>query len=97
MRGAQILASWGLAVEIGRHLFDSFGYYLAGRDEDRVADVNDAFRDRGVRAIVATTGGKGAYRIAGRLDFAAPGAIPSHSSGSATSRSCTSCCGSDPA
>jgi muramoyltetrapeptide carboxypeptidase len=71
MRGAEILTSWGLTVEIGRHAFDRFGHYLAGRDEDRVADVNDAFRDPGVRAILATTGGKGAYRIASGLDFAA--------------------------
>ncbi len=45
--------------------------YLAGRDEDRLADLNDALRDPGVRAIVATSGGKGAYRIADGLDFAA--------------------------
>jgi muramoyltetrapeptide carboxypeptidase len=70
-RGAQILASWGLEVEISSHAFDSFGHYLAGRDEDRLADLNDALRDPAVRAIVATTGGKGAYRIASGLDFAA--------------------------
>lgn len=37
--------------------------YLAGRDEDRLADINDALRDPGIRAIFATTGGKGAYRM----------------------------------
>lgn len=71
MRGGEILTRWGLTVEIGRHTFDRFGHYLAGRDEDRLADVNDALRDRGVRAILATAGGKGAYRIAAGLDFAA--------------------------
>ncbi|MDQ6805509.1 MAG: LD-carboxypeptidase, partial [Actinomycetota bacterium] len=70
-RGAEILTSWGLEVEIGQHAFDRRGHYLAGRDEDRLADLNDAVRDPGVRAIVATTGGKGAYRIASGLDFAA--------------------------
>ncbi|CAA9491693.1 MAG: Muramoyltetrapeptide carboxypeptidase [uncultured Solirubrobacteraceae bacterium] len=70
-RGAEILSGWGLDVEIASHAFDSFGHYLAGRDEDRLGDLNDALRDPGVRAIVATTGGKGAYRIAGGLDFAA--------------------------
>ncbi|MBW3639127.1 MAG: LD-carboxypeptidase [Actinobacteria bacterium] len=70
-RGAEILASWGLTVEIGQHAFDRFGHYLAGRDEDRLADVNDALRDPGVRAIIATTGGKGAYRIASGVDVAA--------------------------
>jgi muramoyltetrapeptide carboxypeptidase len=67
-RGVEVLTGWGLQVEIGDHAFDTLGY-LAGTDEDRVADLNDAFRDPGVRAVFATTGGKGAYRIADRLDF----------------------------
>ena len=71
-----MLGSWGLVVEIARHAFDAHGHYLAGRDEDRLADLNDALRDPGVRAIVATCGGKGAYRIADGLDFAAARADP---------------------
>jgi muramoyltetrapeptide carboxypeptidase len=68
-RGAEILTGWGLTVEIGLHAFDTMGHYLAGRDEDRLADINDALRDPAVRAIFCTTGGKGAYRIAHDLDF----------------------------
>lgn len=67
-QGVDLLTGWGLRVEIGDHAFDSLGY-LAGTDEHRLADLNDAFRDPGVRAVFATTGGKGAYRIADRLDF----------------------------
>ena len=66
----KILKSWGLLPEMGAHAFDEYGY-LAGKDVDRLADINDAIRDPGVRAIFATRGGKGAYRIAGDLDFAA--------------------------
>jgi muramoyltetrapeptide carboxypeptidase len=62
------LSSLGLEVELGAHVFDRLGY-LAGRDEDRLADVNDALRDPRVRAVIATRGGKGAYRIAAHLDF----------------------------
>jgi muramoyltetrapeptide carboxypeptidase len=40
-------------------------------NEDRLADFNDALRDPGVRAIITTRGGKGVYRIAHALDFAA--------------------------
>jgi muramoyltetrapeptide carboxypeptidase len=69
--GAEILESWGLRVEIGAHAFDRKGHFLAGSDEDRLADINQALRDPGVRAIFSTTGGKGAYRIAHGLDFAA--------------------------
>ncbi|GAA5198199.1 LD-carboxypeptidase [Rugosimonospora acidiphila] len=69
-RGAQLLTSWGLQVELGEHVFDRWGY-MAGRDEDRAADLNAALRDPGVRAIVASTGGKGAYRIVDDIDFEA--------------------------
>ena len=63
-----ILESWGLAVEVGAHTLDQWGY-MAGRDEYRLADLDDAFRDPGVRAIITTRGGAGAYRIADRIDF----------------------------
>ncbi len=69
-RGVEVVTGWGLRVEVGEHAFDELGY-LAGHDDDRLADLDDAFRDPGVRAIFATTGGKGAYRIAARLDVAA--------------------------
>ncbi len=60
----------GLEVELGAHVLDEQGY-LAGRDEDRLRDFNEALVDDGVRAIIATRGGKGAYRIADLLDFQA--------------------------
>ncbi len=49
---------------------------MAGADADRLDDLNDAFRDPEVRAIVATRGGAGAYRIADQIDFAAVRADP---------------------
>jgi muramoyltetrapeptide carboxypeptidase len=70
-QGARILESWGLKVELGAHVFDRHGHFLAGTDADRLADLNEALRDPGVRAIFSTKGGKGAYRIAHGLDFAA--------------------------
>jgi muramoyltetrapeptide carboxypeptidase len=69
--GARMFESWGLRVEFGDHCFDRMGHYLAGTDADRLADFNSALRDPGVRAIITTRGGKGAYRIAHALDFAA--------------------------
>src|SRR3546814_4001139 len=57
---------WGLRPEIGSHAFDEQSY-LAGTDENRLADLNSALRDPGVRAVFATRGGKGPYRIADRL------------------------------
>ncbi|MFI6100653.1 LD-carboxypeptidase [Lentzea sp. NPDC051213] len=69
------LESWGLVVEVGKHVLDRHGY-MAGRDEDRLADLNEAYRDPGIRALFATRGGAGAYRIANDLDFDAVRADP---------------------
>jgi muramoyltetrapeptide carboxypeptidase len=71
----EILESWGLVVEVGAHASDRWGY-MAGRDEDRLADLNEAFRDPLVRAIITTRGGAGAYRIADGIDFDAVRADP---------------------
>lgn len=70
-----ILQGWGLRVDVGAHALDEFGF-CAGRDEDRLSDLNEAYRDRDVRAIIATRGGAGAYRIADVVDFAAASADP---------------------
>ena len=70
-----ILKRWDLEVEVGEHALDRWGF-MAGRDEDRLSDLNDAFRDPGVRAVIATRGGAGAYRIADGIDFDAVRADP---------------------
>lgn len=70
-----ILEGWGLVPEVGEHAFDRWGYQ-AGREADRIADLDDAFRDPGVRAILTTRGGAGAYRIADDLDLDAVRADP---------------------
>ena len=44
---------------------------MAGKDTDRLSDLNDAFRNPEVRAVIATRGGAGAYRIADDIDFEA--------------------------
>jgi muramoyltetrapeptide carboxypeptidase len=72
------LRCWGLQVELGRHVFSRQGHYhyLAGTDSERLADLNEAFSDSGVRAVFAALGGKGSYRIASKIDFAAVRADP---------------------
>lgn len=67
-RGVEVLKQWGLRPELGEHVFDRHGY-LAGTDLDRLADLHDAFGDPGIRAVFATRGGKGAYRITADLDL----------------------------
>lgn len=70
LKQARILEDWGLDVDFGHHAFSQY-YYLAGTDEQRLGDLNEALRDQRVRAVFATRGGKGSYRIADRLDFEA--------------------------
>jgi muramoyltetrapeptide carboxypeptidase len=72
-RATTLLSNLGLQVEPGEHVYDVDDTldYLAGKDKDRLADFNDALRDPGVKAVITTRGGKGAYRIADQLDFEA--------------------------
>jgi muramoyltetrapeptide carboxypeptidase len=69
-RGLQILRGWGLDVEVAPHVYDRWGY-LAGSDADRLADLNAALRDPGVRGVFAARGGYGCQRIVDRMDVAA--------------------------
>jgi muramoyltetrapeptide carboxypeptidase len=69
-RGIAILESFGLVVELGDHVRDTYGY-LAGTDDDRLADLNAAFADEGVRGVFASRGGYGTQRIIDGLDLRA--------------------------
>lgn len=75
LKRAALLESWGLQVDFGRHAFDRQGF-LAGSDAQRLSDLNAALSDPAVRAVFATRGGKGSYRIADRLDIDAVRADP---------------------
>ena len=58
----------GLKVQVGKHVLDRDGYF-AGKDEDRAADINDAFADPTIKGIFAIRGGWGCNRILPFLDF----------------------------
>ncbi len=64
----ETMAALGLEVRFGKHLLDRYGY-LAGRDEDRAADVNDLFADPEVRALISLRGGWGCARLLPLLDY----------------------------
>jgi muramoyltetrapeptide carboxypeptidase len=69
------LAALGLKARLGTHLMARRGY-LAGRDEDRAADVMAMFADPSVAAIHALRGGWGCARLLPHLDFDAIAASP---------------------
>lgn len=68
--GVRYLERMGYRVKLGRHIEARFGY-LAGRDEERAADLNAMLRDPEVRAIFALRGGYGTPRLLPHVDYGA--------------------------
>ncbi len=64
----EALGVLGLKGKLGRHVHDRRGY-LAGRDEDRAADLDAMVRDPEVKAIHCIRGGWGAARLLPLVDF----------------------------
>ncbi|MGJ5674129.1 MAG: S66 peptidase family protein [Nostochopsis sp.] len=60
--------SLGLKVKLGKHILDRYGY-LAGKDSDRAADVNEMFADHSIKAIIAMRGGSGCDRILPLINY----------------------------
>lgn len=58
----------GFNVELGEHVFGRHGY-LSGTDQQRAEDVNKAFADDNVDAVIAVRGGWGCNRILPLLDY----------------------------
>lgn len=62
------LKELGFNLKLGKHVKDRYGY-LAGKDEDRAADLMDMFKDDKVDAIICVRGGWGCNRILQLLDY----------------------------
>lgn len=71
-RGCSILRGLGLDVVVGEHALDRGPLrYLAGSDADRAADLQDAWCDPRIAAVLCARGGYGATRVLDHLDWAA--------------------------
>lgn len=66
--GRETLSNLGYRVKFGKNISRRYGY-LAGRDEERVDDLHDMFRDKEVKAIFALRGGYGSMRLLQNLDY----------------------------
>ncbi|MDX3774406.1 LD-carboxypeptidase [Chromatiaceae bacterium AAb-1] len=64
----EVLEALGFKVKHGKHLSDQRGH-LAGRDEDRAADINAMFADKSVNGIICLRGGSGAARVLPLLNY----------------------------
>lgn len=71
--GLDILRSWGLDPVAAPHVLDRHPVlgYLAGTDEDRAADLQNAWCDPAVDAVLCTRGGYGSARFVDLLDWEA--------------------------
>jgi len=70
-RGVEVLRGWGLRVTVGEHVLDRHPDlpYLAGTDAHRAADLQRAWCDPDVDAVVCARGGYGATRMVDLLDW----------------------------
>jgi muramoyltetrapeptide carboxypeptidase len=67
-QGLAQLKSWGLVPVIGVNAFKKDGF-LAGTDEQRMADLQLMLDDESIKAIFFTRGGYGTLRIIDAIDF----------------------------
>ncbi|MGW5430759.1 S66 peptidase family protein [Streptomyces sp. NPDC004059] len=69
--GLDVLRGWDLDPVVAPHVLDRHGEfgYLAGRDADRAADLQNAWCDPSVAAVLCARGGYGAQRMIDLLDW----------------------------
>ncbi len=63
-----LLRSWDLKPIVGPNATAAYGYF-AGKDEQRLQDMQWALDDEDIRAIFCTRGGYGSMRIVEKLDY----------------------------
>lgn len=64
----EILKDLGFKIKMGSHVYDKYGY-LAGKDTDRAFDINSAFQDPSIDAIMCYRGGYGTMRMISHVNF----------------------------
>lgn len=62
------IKSFGLEVYHTDRIFAKYGY-LAGTDDERLADLHEAFENEEVKAIFCVRGGYGATRLLEKIDY----------------------------
>ncbi|MFH2003337.1 MAG: LD-carboxypeptidase, partial [Bacteroidota bacterium] len=67
-KGIRYLEQIGYRIEVGKHVYDKFGY-LAGEDKHRADDLNNLISNPKVKAIFIVRGGYGSHRILPMIDY----------------------------
>ncbi len=66
----RLFQKWGLEVELGTNIFRKCNQF-AGKDENRLADLQQMLDDDSIRAVICARGGYGTVRIIDKIDFTA--------------------------
>jgi len=66
--GVKWLRSQCYNVVLGNHVLDEYNMF-AGKDEDRLNDLQEALDDKEAKAIICARGGYGSVRLIGNLNF----------------------------
>jgi muramoyltetrapeptide carboxypeptidase len=68
-KGCEVIKSWGLNVELGKHCFKNDNSYLAATDADRLSDFQSMIDSVSIDAILCARGGYGTTRILDQINF----------------------------
>ena len=66
----RVLTSWGLQVILAKHVYDTDNYF-AGKDDDRLTDLQQALDDPSIMAVLCGRGGYGVTRILEKIELEA--------------------------
>jgi len=64
----RLFQKWGLEAILGTNIFKKHNQF-AGRDENRLSDLQQMLDDDSIRAVICARGGYGTVRIIDRIDF----------------------------
>ena len=67
-KAAKKIENLGFRPLVDKNIFQKYGY-LAGKDTFRAMQINDMFKNKDVKAIIAARGGYGTSRILDMLDY----------------------------
>ena len=65
------LEGLGLKVTFGKYVYETDEYYMSASKEHRAEDLNDAFKDKNVKAIITVIGGFNSNQILDLIDYEA--------------------------
>jgi muramoyltetrapeptide carboxypeptidase len=68
-RAVRVLEQWDLKVMVGDNVMSKSHSYLAGSDEERLVDLQEALDSRRIKAIFCARGGYGTTRIVDHVDL----------------------------